>query len=321
MTRFLIKRIVSAILLLFGLLTIIFLIAHLAPGDPVTTLLSPTIPSTVADELRHQFGLDQPIVVQYLHWLKNVVAGNLGVSFSHHRPVAQVIANVFPNTAILGLTAICLELILGVFLGMLAVKYHHSLIDKAISNAGLILYTLPTFWIGLVLLAVFSYGFGFFPSSQMHSIGVEYLSPSEQLQDFLWHLMLPALTIAIPGAAAVARYVRPSLLNVQGDEYVTFARSLGMPQQKIFFFYKLPNAMAPVITILGLELGALLAGALVTETIFAWPGLGRLAVMAMFARDYPLIMGCTLVSGLVVIVGNLIADLLYSIVDPRVRIA
>ncbi|MEK6570816.1 MAG: ABC transporter permease, partial [Bacteroidota bacterium] len=161
---------------------------------------------------------------------------------------------------------------------------------------------------------------GIFPSSQMHSINSESLTTSGQILDLLKHLILPACTIAIPGGAGLARYFRSSLLRVQREEYIIAARSLGIKETVIFLLYKLPNAIGPIITIIGLELGTLLAGAIVTETMFAWPGMGRLTIMAIFARDYPLVLGCTLISGVVVILGNLLADILYATVDPRVRV-
>lgn len=320
MKNFILRKSVSAVVLLFGLATLIFLIAHAAPGDPVSAMISPRAPASVAQELRHQFGLEQPVVQQYLRWLQNAVTGNLGFSFSYRRPVTDVLMNFFPNTAILALTAIALEVIFGVLLGFLAVRYQHSWLDRIINSGGLIVYTLPTFWVGLILLAVFSYTLGWLPSSQMNSGDSQQLSFAGRGFDLVRHLMLPVLTISIPGAAGIARYFRTSLLKVRRAEYVMYAHSLGIKRHTIFLCCELPNAIAPVITIVGLEVGTLLAGAVVTETLFAWPGIGRLTVMAMLARDYPLILGCTLISGIVVIIGNLIADLLYMYIDPRVRV-
>ena len=318
---FIAKRFGSAIVLLTGLATLIFILVHAAPGDPVNSFLSPTVPSTVANELRHQFGLDQPLFSQYTHWLGNVLTGNFGMSFSFRRPVGEVIATFFPNTGLLAVVAILLEIICGLLLGWICARFRGRSIDRIISNTNLMLYTLPTFWIGIVLLAVFSYWLNLVPSSQMTSIDSENLPFIQRILDFSKHLILPAVTVAIPGIAAVARYFRTSLLNVQEEEYITYARSFGISYRKIFFFYELPNALTPVITLIGLEFGTLLAGALVTETIFAWPGMGRLAVMAIIARDYPLIMGCTLISGVFVIVGNFFADLMYLLIDPRVRVS
>ncbi len=320
MARLVAKRIVSAIPLLFGLLTIVFLISRLAPGDPLAHFISPKISPQVAEELRKQFGLDQPILIQYVSWLTNALKGDLGTSFSHQRPVAKVILTFLPNTALLAAAAIVIEVIVGLFLGSVAVRCYGSWLDKLVANTTLVVYTLPTFWVGFLLLTIFAYGLQLFPSSLMYSVDSESLPALDRAIDLLKHLILPACAIAISGAAAIARYFRSSLLKVQNSEYVTAARSLGVTERKIFFCYQLPNAVAPVITILGLEIGTLLTGAIVTETIFSWPGMGRLAVLAILARDYPLVMGCTLISGVVVIVGNLVADFLYARVDPRVRV-
>jgi peptide/nickel transport system permease protein len=321
MARLIIRRVLSAAALLFGLASIVFLLAHIAPGDPAARMLSPTIPASAAEEVRRQFGLDEPLARQYFDWLANALSGNLGVSFSHFRPVTAVILDVLPNTAILAFAAIALELVIGISLGTLAARAPHSRLDRVISAAGVVAYTLPAFWTGFMLLALFSYWLGIFPSSQMHSVEYADLTLRGKFVDFFSHLALPALTIAIPGAAGVARYFRDSLTGVRSSEYVAFAESLGIAKRRVFLFYELPNAAAPVVTFIGLEIGTLLAGALVTETIFAWPGMGRLAVQAISSRDYPLIMGCTLFAGAVVIMGNFLADALYRILDPRTRIA
>ena len=342
--KLILHRLISAIALMAGLLTVMFAIIHLAPGDPVQSMIALTIPARVALELRHQFGLDQTLPSQYGHWLWNAVRGNLGISFSHQRPVSDVLLRFFSNTAILALAAILLEVVLGLSIGLAAVRFHGSLVEKAVMNASLIICTLPTFWIGLVLLAAFSYTLGLFPSSQMHSVDAAHLSTFESVGDLLLHLALPALTIAIPGAATIARFVHPNLLKVRREEYVTFAWSLGLSRRKdkhqIGYWLDsttgewLSETRAAAITsdeedlgaadetkLLGLEIGTLLSGALVTETIFAWPGMGRLAVQAISARDYPLVMGCALVSGILVVLGNLVADLLYHVADPRLRAA
>jgi len=321
MAKLIIRRAISALGLLFGLATIVFLLAHLAPGDPAARMLSPSISSAAAEEVRRQFGLDQPLARQYFDWLLNALTGNLGLSFSHYRPVTAVILDVLPNTAVLALAAIAIELAIGIPLGAIATRAPRSWLDRVLSAAGVVVYTLPAFWIGFMLLALFSYWLGIFPSSQMHSVGYEDLGVGGMLVDFLSHLALPALTIAIPGAAGIARYFRDSLTRVRSSEYVAFAESLGITKRRVFLYFELPNAAAPIVTFIGLEIGTLLAGALVTETIFAWPGMGRLAVQAISSRDYPLIMGCTLTAGAVVIMGNFLADAFYRFLDPRARIA
>ena len=178
----------------------------------------------------------------------------------------------------------------------------------------LVVCTLPSFWIGIMLLIVFSYGLGMFPSSQMYSSG-----QSGSFPDMLRHLVLPALTAAIPAAAGFARYLRTSLSTVMAQEYVLAANSMGLSRWRVFRSYVLPNAISPIVSLLGIELGVLLTGVLVTETLFSWPGMGQLTIGAIFARDYPLILGCTLVSGVVVIAGNLVSDVVNAIIDPRIR--
>jgi peptide/nickel transport system permease protein len=310
----------SAAVLLFGLLTLIFFISHASPGDPVRAILPPNVSSAVADELRNQFGLNESVTVQYLRWIQNAVMGNLGYSFRHQQSVSEVIRDFLPNTMMLAFTAIIIEILAGIILGYLAFRYYRTTFDTFLSNFCLILYTLPSFWIGYLLLAAFAVALGFFPLSQMYSVESENLSLAGKFSDIAAHLVLPACTIAIPGAAGIARFFRSSLLQTSREEYVIFAKSFGLPNRKIFFFFQTPNAIASVITFIGLEIGTLLTGAIVTETIFGWPGMGRLAVQAIFARDYPLIMGCTLASGIVVILGNFIADVAYMFIDPRVRL-
>ena len=317
---YVLKRIGSSFLLLFGLLTIIFIIAHTAPGDPVTAVVSPTMPASAAASLRHEFGLDQSLLTQYTDWIRNAVSGNFGISFRHQRPVTEVIGSFFPNTVILGATAIFLELVFGILLGFAAARNHGSFIDKILTSLNLVVYTIPSFWIGMMLLLLFSYATGLLPSTQMHSIDAESLSGFDYWIDFFKHLILPALTIAIPGAAGIAKYFRASLLKTEQEDHILFAKSLGTSRKRLFLYHFLPNALTPLITIFGLEFGTLLAGTVVTETIFAWPGMGRLIVQAIFSRDYPLVMGCAIVAGCTVVAGNLLADILYSSLDPRVRI-
>jgi peptide/nickel transport system permease protein len=321
MTGFIVNRLLTACILLVGLSTGVFFVARLSPGDPFLLLQTPTSSAASVDAWRHKAGLDQPLLSQYIHWMEDSFSGSLGISIRHQRPVEEVILTALPSTAFLAGSALVLELILGVTLGGLAAKYNESWIDKIVSKVGLVAYTLPTFWVGMILLAIFSYWLGWFPSSQLRSIGAEHLSQSDQLWDYMDHLFLPALALAIPGAGSISRYFRDALLKVRKEEFLLYAQSLSMPRRVMFLRYELPNACASLITLAGLELGTLLAGVVVTETTFALPGMGRLTVSAIFSRDYPLVMGCTLVSGIAVILGNFIADVFYGIIDPRVRVS
>lgn len=320
MITYIVKRILSAIPIMFGLVTLVFFITRLMPGDPATLFISPKMPPRVAMQLRAEFGLDQPVTVQYGRWLAGVAQGNFGFSFTHQRAVTEVVGRAFLNTALLAGSAIVIELVLGVLIGMLAVRFRHSVLEKFISYGGLVVYTMPVFWVATLLLLFFSGMLGILPSSQMHSVGADQLNSFGYSIDFLKHLILPSLTLALPGAAGLARYVQSQLTLTLKEPYILTAKSFGFSDRRILLTHALPNALLPIITIVGLELGGLLSGALVTETLFAWPGIGRITVMAIFARDYPLILGCTVITGIVVILGNLTADILYTAVDPRVNI-
>lgn len=320
MIIYLIKRILSAIPILFGLITVVFVITRFLPGDPALLFISPKVPFHIAAQLRSEFGLDQPVMVQYGKWLSGMAHGNLGYSFTHQRAVVDVIGNAFLNTAVLAGAAILLEIVFGIIAGALAFRFRHSFLERWITFGGLMVYTMPVFWVATILLMLFSVLLGILPSSHMHSIGAEQLNLFEYTFDFMKHLILPSLTLALPGAAGLARFVHAQLTMTAGQNYITTARSFGLSERRILLKHALPNALLPVITLVGLELGGLLSGALVTETLFAWPGIGRITVTAIFARDYPLILGCTIISGIVVILGNLLADVLYTTLDPRVKI-
>lgn len=313
---FLLGRTLQAVPLLVGLLTLVFFLSRLLPGDAGTLFLSPTVSPEAAERLRVQFGLDRPVPVQYILWIRALLEGNLGLSFSFNAPVREILARVFPNTIILAIPALFLEMLLAVGLVAVAKRHPGSTIDRLLSRGTLVVYALPTFWLGFILVMVFSYWLGVFPSAYMWSAGSE----GSSLVDLVRHLVLPSLTLAIPGAAGLARYLASTVSDVEKEEYVLAGTSMGLTHWTVFRRYILKNSLAPFISFMGTEIGGLLAGALVTETLFAWPGMGRLAVMAIFARDYPLILGCTLLAGVVVIVGNLMADILQAILDPRVRL-
>jgi ABC-type dipeptide/oligopeptide/nickel transport system permease component len=319
--RFLARRVLYAIPTIFGLVTLVFFLSRLLPGDPASLYVSPGIPPGVAEQLRSQFGLDRPLWEQYLAWLSSILRGELGYSFAHGAPVRDVLLQVFPNTLLLGGTALLLECFLAFILVALAVRFVGSWFDRSLSNTTLIVYSLPSFWIGILLLSLFSFSLRIFPSSQMYSPGGEQHGGFAAFGDLLKHLALPALTVATPGIATIARYLRTSMSETMRQDYVVAATGMGLSNGRVFRSIILPNSLGPVISVLGLEIGVLLTGVLVSETLFAWPGMGRLAVMAIFARDYPLILGCTLSGGVLVVVANILADIVRAWIDPRLRLA
>lgn len=315
--RFLVGRLLLTIPLLLGLLTLVFFLSRLLPGDPASLFVSPTIPPEVAEALRQQFGLDRPAGEQYLLWLQSALRGDLGFSFTHRAPVVDVLGRFFPNTLLLGGAAIVLEVLAAVGLAGLAASRPGSLADRIVNKMSLVVSTTPAFWVGMILLSVLSYGLGLFPSSQMYSVG---MTGGSSTGDLLRHLALPAMTIAIPGTAGFLLYLRKTVQQTLVQDYVLAAKSMGLKNWKVFQSYVLPNAAGPFISLLGVEIGILFSGVLVTETLFAWPGMGRMTVAAIFARDYPLILGCTALAGVVVILGNLLADVARVLIDPRTRL-
>jgi peptide/nickel transport system permease protein len=306
--------------MMFGLATLVFFVSRLLPGDPATLYVAPGIPPAVAEHLRSQFGLDRPLWDQYLSWLFATLRGELGFSFAHGAPVKTVLLQIFPNTLLLGGTAFLLECVLAFALAALAVRFTGSWFDRALSHLTLVVYSLPSFWIGILLLSLFSFSLKLFPSSQMYSVGAENLGGLAAMQDLVKHLALPALTVAVPGTAAIARYLKTSMMETMRQDYVVAAIGMGVPKGRIFRLWILPNSLGPVVSVLGVEIGVLLTGVLVTETLFAWPGMGRFAVMAIFTRDYPMILGCTLCGGALVIAANILADFVRAWIDPRVRL-
>jgi peptide/nickel transport system permease protein len=257
--------------------------------------------------------------VQYVKWLAALARGELGVSFAHHRPVAEILAETVPNTLVLTVWSLSLILIVGVVVGTVSAVRQYSWVDNVITVGALFIYSMPGFWLGLMLIIVFSLKLGWLPSGQMQSVDAEFLPWLPRLLDRVLHLVMPVFVLGVASAASVARFMRGSLLEVIRQDYVRTARAKGLPEHAVIFRHALVNALIPVITLLGLYLPFVISGAVVTETIFAWPGMGRLTIGAIFSRDYPIVMAANLLAGVMVVGGNLLADVLYGIVDPRIR--
>ncbi|MCZ7554954.1 MAG: ABC transporter permease [Bacteroidia bacterium] len=319
MLRFILRRIVSAVPLLFGLLTFTFFIIRLAPGDPVALYVSADIDPHYADNLRQSLGLNDPLPVQYVKWLKGMLSGELGVSLSMHDEVVHILARTIPNTLLLTSLALVLNFLLGIALGIASALRRGRPLDHFINVNALFLYSIPEFWLGLMLILGISLNLNLLPASGMHAPLAFMLPFWERLLDLLEHMILPVFVLGVASAAATGRYMRSSLLEVIHQDYIRTARAKGLSEVLVIGKHALRNALIPIITLLGLSLPFLLGGAVIVESVFAWPGMGKLTIDAIFARDYPLIIACTLVSGVMVIVGNLLADILYAFVDPRIR--
>jgi peptide/nickel transport system permease protein len=321
---YLIRRLLGAIPLLWGILTLIFFIVHLAPGDPTARFFSPNVAPEVIAQMRHNFGLDQPVYVQYFKWLSSFVRGDFGYSFGQMRPIADILPGTLWNTLQLMLVAIVIIFLLGMLIGIIQAVRQYSTSDNVLTFGALFFYSMPSFWFALMLILIFSlkasqWGLPQLPATGMTSVGYEFLPAGAQVWDRIRHLILPVIALGIGNAAGVARYMRGSMLEVIHQDYIRTARAKGLSPSRVIFKHALRNALIPIITLLGLYLPILLSGSVLVETIFGWPGMGRLIVDAIFQRDYPLIMATSFVAAAMVVFGNLLADVLYAVVDPRIR--
>jgi peptide/nickel transport system permease protein len=322
MARYVVKRLLQAIPLLLGIVTITFFITHLAPGDPMDMYLEPRMQRQMDPEvielIRQKYGLDQPVHIQYVKWLGNLVQGDLGESFRHRRPVTTLIAERVPYTLQLSILALLFDALIGIALGIVSAVKQYSVLDKSVTVGSLIIYSIPGFWLALMLVMVFSVNLGWLPTSQTRSLDYEMLTFFGRLGDRLWHLVLPVFVLGVASAAGTARYMRNRLLEVLSEEYVLAARARGLREKTVVLKHALRNAMIPIITIYGMSLPFLLGGAVLIENVFAWPGLGKLGVEAVGGRDYPVILAVTMMSAVLVVLGNLMADITYAAVDPRI---
>jgi ABC-type dipeptide/oligopeptide/nickel transport system permease component len=304
MTRFIAFRLLLALPALWLILTMVFLLAHIVPGDPVQQMLGDGARAEDLQQLRHALGLDLPLGVQYGRYLGGVFRGDLGESFRFQQPVLRVVASHYPATLELAIVALFVCAAIGIPAGMLAAQRRGRPADHAIGLLTLFGLSVPNFALGPVLILVFSVLLGWLPVSGRGGIS---------------HLVLPAITLGAALAAILTRMVRTSVMEELSSDYVRTARAKGLSESAVLFRHAFRNALIPILTILGLQFGTLLAGTIVTESIFSWPGVGRLAVQAIQARDYPLLQGCILMIAVSYVLVNLLTDLVYGLVDPRVR--
>ena len=317
MWTYLVRRAVQSIPTLLLLTMIGFLFISLAPGDIVDAMIDPTLLNQggqgILDAQRSALGLDQPLPVQYVDWLGEVIQGNLGYSFVTHRPVAVIIGERLGPTIQIGGLALLLAIIVGISAGLISGLRQYSLLDYVISIFSYSAWSFPNFYLALILIYIFAVKLRLLPSAGMMTPGVD------TFEDRARHLVLPVIVLSLQFIGMFARQTRSAVLEVLHDDYVTTARAKGLHESRIVLRHILPNALIPVLTVIGLALPLLITGAIITEIIFSWSGMGSLTVSAINARDYPVVMGIVLVIGVVVMVVNLLVDMLYAVVDPRVR--
>jgi peptide/nickel transport system permease protein len=322
MTRLLARRLLAAIPTLLGVLTLVFVLVESAPGDPAANLLGGDrpVPKEVRARIVAAYGLDRPPVERYLRWLGAVaLRGELGWSISRGRPVTRVLGDALPATLLLAGAALLVHLAAGTALGVAMARWRGRWPDRALGALGLVLYSMPAFWVGLMAILALSLGLGLFPPGATHSVGAETWAPLRRALDLAWHLALPAGILGLTSAAALSRFVRSGILATLGEEFVRAARARGVGGSRLLLGHALRSALLPAITLLGLSLPVLVSGSLVTEVVFAWPGMGRLAFEAILARDVPVVLAATLLSAVLVIAGNVAADLAMAAADPRIR--
>lgn len=305
MTRYLLYRIANAILVIFGIMTVVFLLIHLVPGDPVEVMLGESARVADREALRHALGLDMPIWQQWVQYMVHVIHLDLGTSLHSRQTIFSLLVEHIPATLQLAAASILTAVALALPLGMFAALRKNSFWDQAAMTFSMIGVSIPNFWMGPLLILVFSVWLGWFPVS-----GNEGASS----------LVLPALTLGTALAALLSRMIRASLLEVLNEDYIRAARARGLGELSVTWRHALGNAMLPVITVLGMQLGALLAGAVITETVFAWPGIGQLMIDAIQRRDYPVVQACVLLISLTYVIVNLITDIACAVLDPRVRL-
>jgi peptide/nickel transport system permease protein len=311
-TRYIARRSVALLPVLLIVASVGFVLIHLAPGDPAAVMLGPDATTDQVQALQHILGLDQPLVLQLVRWYARVLQGDLGYSIFLHRPVLQAIVERLEPTALLTTMALMVAIVIGVPAGIVAAVRRHSWLDQAMMGLALCGVTVPTFWLGLNLILVFSLYLNLFPVAG-------YVPLAESILSALRSLVLPAVTLGFAGSALIARITRSSMLDVLGEDYIRTARSKGSSEHTVIYRHALRNAMIPTLTVIGLTVGGLLAGAVVTETVFALPGVGRLVISSVLRRDYPVIQGVLMFTGSVYVFVNLVIDILYVGLNPRIK--
>jgi peptide/nickel transport system permease protein len=311
------KRLLTSVVVIFLLVTFIFVLIRLAPGDPSQKFITPQLSPELASLVSKSFGLNEPIYIQYFSFIKNVVAGDFGISYNYRQPVLFVIKDYFLFTLIFALVSLFIQLGVSYLLAKASFKGAGGLIDRTLSKLSILLYAIPSFVLGLVLVFFFSVQLNLLPTSGIKSIYHDDFSLIEKVFDYLIHSILPLITLSLAGIAVFYKYMRDSLDDVVNEPFILHLKASGVTQSKIFHNHILPNALRPLISVAGIEFGILLGGALITEVIFSLPGMGRLTVNAIYNRDFPLIIGCSFISGVMMILSNLIADLIKIKIDKR----
>ena len=332
MIWYIIKRLLQLAPVIIGVTLIAFSLIHIAPGDPARTMLGQHATQKEINEIREKYGLDEPIIVQYGLWLSGVVRGDLGRSIITNDLVINEISSRFPNTIELAVAAMLFAILIGGFAGIISASKQYSVTDYTVMGVALFGISMPVFWLGIILMMIFGVILGWLPIGGR----IDLMIPFQRVTGFMIidsiitlnlpalissikHLILPAVALGTIPMAMIARVTRSSMLEVLRQDFIRTERAKGLSERAVIYKHAVRNAMVPVVTVIGLNFGLLLAGAILTETVFSWPGLGRLVVEAVYERDYPLVVGCILIFAIVFVIVNLITDILYTYIDPRIK--
>jgi peptide/nickel transport system permease protein len=315
------RRFASSVAIVFAVVTLTFFVIRLAPGGPFIPQSERLMDPEVRKQLEVTFGVHEGLGTQYVKYLAALATGNMGVSFTHRRPVTELLAVVLPNTLLLAAAALLLDFLLGVALGVFQAMRARSHTDVALGAGTLFLASVPTFWLGMILIIVFAQWLNIFPAGGMEdAVRGGAGAWTGRALDRLWHLVLPAVTLGVVGAATTARYQRAAALDAKAHDYVRTARAKGLAERAVMYRHVLRNALLPTVTLFGLSFPFLLTGSVLIETLFNWPGMGRLAARAILEHDYPVVSATLLVASVMVVLGSFIADVLTALADPRIRL-
>lgn len=308
--------------MLIGISFMMFVIMHLAPGDPTSIRygLNPEVSGGARANFNKMYDLDKPVLMQYALWVKRFFSFDFGRSLVDDQPVAQKILSCLPATMLLQVSSLLLIFLIALPIGILSAVKRNSLFDRITTILVFIGYAMPTFWLALLLILFFGFKMGWFPVSGMSPWYTAYLGGFARVKDLAWHMVLPLAATAFGGLAALSRYSRSSMIEVMQENYITTARAKGLSESRVIFVHALKNALLPIVTIVGLTLPALISGSFIFETIFAWPGMGRLGYEAIMSYDYPVVMGVGVIATVLTLLGIFLSDILYAVVDPRIRL-
>lgn len=312
------KRLFSSLIILFLIVTLVFVLIRISPGDPTQKYISPKLSPELAEQIRKSYNLDQPITDQYIKFIQNIFTGDFGVSYEYREPVVKVISEFLPVTMLLAIISITFQLLIGYLTALYSIKRKNSFVDQFLKKISLAVYVIPSFVLGVFLIFIFSVVIDFFPSGGFKSYYFDELSTFGQIKDILSHLVLPVITLSLPGAALFYNYFRDGIDDVLHKNFILYLKSSGMNEKTIFRKHIIPNSLKPILSVAGIELGFLLSGTLVTEVIFSLPGMGRLMISSIMSRDFPLIIGCAFTSAFLIIFSNFVFDLIKVKLDRRI---